>query len=86
MNRDFEKYFIIITFITSFFGVFITNGVIIATPQIASEFGMNNVLQNWIPTILLLVMTIFTLPLGQICSKFGFKRSLLIGISVTLMD
>ena len=85
MNEDFEKYFIIITFITSFFGVFITNGVIIGTPEIAADFGMNNVLQNWIPTLLLLVTTICTLPSGQLCGKFGFKKCLLIGQSIILI-
>ncbi len=85
MNKDFEKYFIIITFITSFFGVFITNGVIIGTPEIAADFGMNNILQNWIPTLLLLVTTICTLPSGQLCGKFGFKKCLLIGQSIILI-
>lgn len=74
MENSFEKYFIVTTFITSFFGVFITNGVIIGTPDIAADFGMNNVLQNWIPTILVLVATMLTLPFGQICGKYGFKK------------
>lgn len=84
-NRNNEKYFIIITFITSFFGVFITNGVIIGSPAIAAEFGMNNISQNWIPTILVFVVTMFTLPAGQITGKFGFKKSLVIGQAVILI-
>ena len=84
-DNNLENFFIIITFITSFFGVFITNGVILGVPSIGAEFGMNNVLQNWIPTILVLVVTIFTLPCGQLCGKFGFKRSLLIGQTVILI-
>ncbi|WP_407431742.1 MFS transporter [Methanobrevibacter sp.] len=75
MSENFEKYFILSAFITSFFGVFITNGVIIGTPEIAADFGMNNVLQNWIPTILVLVVTMFTVPFGQICGKYGFKKA-----------
>ena len=85
MSKNFEKYFIVITFITSFFSVFITNGVIIGTPEIAAELGLNNVWQNWIPTILVLVVTMFTLPSGQICGKFGFKRSLIIGETIILI-
>ena len=85
MEDDFEKYFIAITFITSFFAVFITNGVIIGTPSIAEDFGMNNVLQNWIPTILVLVTTIFTLPSGQLCGKFGFRKCLLIAESIIVI-
>lgn len=84
-NNSNEKYFILITFITSFFGVFITNGVIIGSPAIAAEFGMNNVLQNWIPTILVFVVTMFTLPAGQLTGKFGFKKSLLIGQAIILI-
>ena len=83
-ESDLENYFVIITFITSFFSVFITNGVIIGAPSIGLEYGMNNVVQNWIPTILVLVVTIFTLPSGQICGKFGFKKSLIIGEAIIL--
>ena len=85
MEESFEKYFIAINFIISFFGVFITNGVIIGTPDIASYFGMNNVLQNWIPTILVLVATMFTLPFGQICGKYGFKKSWLIAEAINII-
>ncbi|WP_292815683.1 hypothetical protein [Methanobrevibacter sp.] len=73
MSDNFEKNFVIITFITSFFTVFLTTGINIGSPAIASEFGMNNVLQNWIPTVLVFVTTIFTLPAGQITGKYGFK-------------
>ncbi len=84
MSDNFEKHFVVITFITSFFTVFLTTGINIGSPAIASEFAMNNVLQNWIPTILVFVTTIFTLPAGQITGKYGFKKSLLIGQAVIL--
>lgn len=51
MKTEVEKYMVLITFISSFFTVFVLNGVIIGVPEIASEFGMNNVTQNWILTI-----------------------------------
>lgn len=85
MKRDTEYYFVLITFITSFFSVFIVNGVILGVPTIGAEFGMNNVVQNWIPTILVFVVTIFTLPAGQICGKFGFRRSLIYGQAIILL-
>ena len=84
MSDNFEKHFIIITFITSFFTVFLTTGVNIGSPAIASEFGMNNVLQNWIPTVLVFVTTIFTLPASQITGKYGFKKSLIVGQTIVL--
>ena len=82
---EFETYVILVSFITSFFGVFLSNGIIIGVPAIASEFGMNNVIQNWIPTIFFLVMAVFTVPAGQISGKFGVKKSLLIGIVIFLI-
>ena len=85
MKLEFETYIIFISFLASFFGVFLSNGIIIGVPAIASDFAMNNVIQNWIPTIFFLVMAVFTVPAGQISGKFGVKKSLLIGIVVFLI-
>ena len=46
---------------------------------------MNNFVQNWIPTLFLLVVAAFTLPAGQISGKFGVKKSLVMGIIVFLL-
>lgn len=85
MKLDTEKIVIFVSFITSFFGVFLSNGIIIGVPAIAQEFAMNNVIQNWIPTIFFLVMAVFTVPAGQISGKYGVKKSLLIGIVIFLI-
>ena len=85
MKFELETYVVFIAFITSFFGVFLSNGIIIGVPAIASEFAMNNVIQNWIPTIFFLIMAVFTVPAGQISGKFGVKKSLLIGVAVFLI-
>ena len=85
MKIEFETYVIFISFITSFFAVFLSNGIIIGVPAIAQDFTMNNVIQNWIPTIFFLVVAVFTVPAGQISGKFGVKKSLLSGISVFLI-
>ena len=85
MKIEYETYVVFISFITSFFSVFLSNGVIIGVPAIASEFGMNNVVQNWVPTILFLVVAVFTVPAGQISGKFGVKKSLLAGVIVFLI-
>ena len=85
MKIEFETYVVFVSFITSFFAVFLSNGVIIGVPAIAQDFAMNNVIQNWIPTILFLVVAVFTVPAGQISGKFGVKKSLLAGIIVFLI-
>ncbi|WP_296887903.1 MFS transporter [uncultured Methanobrevibacter sp.] len=85
MKIEYETYVVLISFLTSFFGVFLSNGIIIGVPAIANDFTMNNVIQNWIPTIFFLVMAVFTVPAGQISGKFGVKKSLLIGVCVFLL-
>ena len=84
MKIEFETYVVLISFITSFFAVFLSNGIIIGVPAIAQDFAMNNVIQNWVPTIFFLVVAVFTVPAGQISGKFGVKKSLLAGILVFL--
>ena len=85
MKIEFETYIVLISFITSFFAVFLSNGIIIGVPAIAQDFAMNNVIQNWVPTIFFLVVAVFTVPAGQISGKFGVKKSLLAGILVFLV-
>ena len=85
MKIELETYVVLVSFITSFFAVFLSNGIIIGVPAIAQEFAMNNVIQNWVPTIFFLVVAVFTVPAGQISGKFGVKKSLLAGISVFLI-
>lgn len=84
MKLDFEAIVVFVAFITSFFAVFLSNGIIIGVPAIAQDFAMNNVIQNWIPTLFFLVVAVFTVPAGQISGKFGVKKSLLAGILVFL--
>lgn len=60
MEIKFETIVMFISFITSFFAIFLSNGIIIGVPAIAQDFVMNNVVQNWIPTIFFLVVAVFT--------------------------
>ena len=53
MKFDAEKSVVLVSFLTSFFAVFLAAGIVIGVPSIANEFGMNNVVQNWIITIAL---------------------------------
>ncbi|WP_405304417.1 MFS transporter [Methanobrevibacter sp.] len=85
MKLELETYVVIVSFITSFFAVFLSNGIIIGVPAIAQDFAMNNVIQNWVPTILFLTVAVFTVPAGQISGKFGVKKSLLAGVLVFLI-
>lgn len=85
MKINFETIVVFIAALTSFFGVFLSNGIIIGVPAIAQDFAMNNVIQNWIPTIFFLVMAVFTVPAGQISGKFGVKKSLLVGVVIFLI-
>ena len=85
MKIEFETYVIFVAFITSFFAVFLSAGIVLGVPAIAAEFGMNNVFQNWIITLNALVIAIFTLPAGQISGKYGVKKSLIAGVSIYLL-
>ena len=85
MKFDTETIVILVSFITSFFAVFLSNGIIIGVPAIAQDFAMNNIIQNWVPTILFLVVAVCTVPAGQISGKFGVKNSLLAGVLVFLI-
>ena len=85
MQNEIEKYMVIITFISSFFTVFVLNGVILGVPEIAREFAMNNLTQNWTLTIFTLIVTMLTVPAGQIAGKYGFKRTLSIANSLFLI-
>ena len=86
MNIDSESYVVFVAFITSFFAVFLSAGIVLGVPAIASEFGMNNIFQNWLITLNALVIAIFTLPAGQISGKYGVKKSLIIGVTIYLLS
>lgn len=85
MNLNSESYVVFVAFITSFFAVFLSVGIVLGVPAIASEFGMNNIFQNWITTLTALVIAVFTLPAGQISGKYGVKKSLILGVSIFLI-
>lgn len=85
MKLDSQSYVVFVAFITSFFAVFLSAGIVLGVPAIAAEFGMNNVIQNWITTISALVIAVFTLPAGQISGKYGVKKSLILGVSIFLL-
>ncbi|OED29822.1 MFS transporter [Methanosphaera sp. WGK6] len=71
---------ILIGVIASFIVSFITNGISVALPTIATNFHISNITQNWIITIYLLTISMASIPLGKICGKIGLKKSMTYGI------
>lgn len=77
-----EKYVLLISFITTFSAIFVLRTIALGAPSIGKTFLMNNVTQNWILTIGSIFISAFTIPAGQICSKFGCKKIFIIGCSI----
>ena len=71
---------LIICAILSFFTVFAFNAVMIAVPSIAAEYGMNNIVQNWVTIIFLLIVAAISVPAGQVSGKYGLKKVSIISI------
>ena len=77
-----EKYIIAAGSLATVIVAFLLNAAPVALPSIAKAFGMNNVLQNWVDTIFLLSIAVFSIPCGKICQKYGIKKILKIGIII----
>lgn len=71
---------LLICTVLSFFTVFAVNAVNIVIPSIATEFGMSNIIQNWVTIIFLLVVAVLSVPAGQISGKYGLKKVTIISI------
>lgn len=81
-----EKIVLIVATLTSFFTVFLSSAVMVAVPTLASEFGMSNIIQNWVTMLFFLAVAIFTIPSGQLSGKFGLKKSMMFGSSVYVLS
>ncbi len=71
---------LLICTVLSFFTVFAVNAVTIVIPSIATEFGMSNIIQNWVTIIFLLVVAVLSIPAGQISGKYGLKKVTIVSI------
>lgn len=76
---------IILTSIISFIVAFISTAPTVALPQIAIEFNLTNVDQNWFMNIFLFIVAIFSVPFGKISGKIGIKKSFIIGTLIFLI-
>lgn len=77
-----EKYILATGTLATVIVAFILNAAPVALPSIAKSFAMNNILQNWVDTIYLLSIAVFSIPCGKICQKYGLNRILKIGIII----
>ena len=80
-----EKYVLLTSFITTFSAIFLLRTIALGAPSIGKTFLMNNVTQNWILTIGSIFISAFTIPAGQICSKFGCKKMFITGCLIFLI-
>ncbi len=80
-----EKYIITAGSLATIIVAFLLTAAPVALPSIAKAFAMNNVLQNWVDTIYLLSIAVFSIPCGKICQKYGLKKVLKLGIILFFM-
>ena len=71
---------LLICAVLSFFAVFAVNAVMVVIPSIAAEFHMSNIVQNWAIIIFLLVVSVLSVPAGQISGKYGLKKVTIISV------
>lgn len=77
-----EKYIITAGSLATVIVAFLLNAAPVTLPSIAKAFAMNNILQNWVDTIYLLSIAVFSVPCGKLCQKYGLKNVLKIGIII----
>lgn len=85
MNK-LEKYVLVIAAVTSFFTVFLSSAVMISVPSLALEFGMSNIVQNWVTMLFFLSVAAVTVPAGQISGKFGLKNTMIFGMILYILS
>lgn len=75
-----------IVLIITTFGNFITplmlSSVNIALPTIGSEFNVDGVSLNWVPTAYVLATSVFMVPFGRLSDMYGKARVYLTGMSI----
>lgn len=80
-----EKIIIATGTLSTIIVAFLLNAAPVALPSIAKAFAMNNILQNWVDTIYLLAIAVFSIPCGKICQKYGLNKILKIGLIIFLI-
>jgi MFS family permease len=65
---------LLICTVLSFFTVFAVNAVTIVIPSIAAEYGMSNIMQNWVTIIFLLVVAVLSVPEARFQLNTDLKK------------
>ncbi|ADL58241.1 MFS transporter [Methanothermobacter marburgensis] len=78
-NRSLRVYVLIAATLSSFLTPFMGSSINVALPVIALHFGIDAILQTWIPTAFLLAAAIFAVPFGRISEIYGMKRIFIYG-------
>ena len=86
MNLKPENIVLVVATLTSFFTVFLSSAVMVAVPSLAQEFGMSNIVQNWVTMLFFLAVAIFTIPAGQLSAKYGLKKAMVLGSIVYILS
>ena len=73
MNLKLENVVLIIATLSSFFTVFLSSALTIAVPSIASEFSMNNILQNWVTMVFFLLLQFLQFQLDKFQENMVLK-------------
>ncbi|WP_407381960.1 MFS transporter [Methanobrevibacter sp.] len=86
MSLKSENIVLVVATLTSFFTVFLSSAVMVAVPSLAQEFGMSNIVQNWVTMLFFLAVAIFTIPAGQLSAKYGLKKAMVLGSIVYILS
>ncbi len=82
---DRSDYVIMLASIAAFIVAFISTAPTVALPEIAKEFGLTNVEQNWVMNLFLFTVAVLTVPFGKISGKIGIKNSFILGMGLFLI-
>lgn len=83
-NKNLTIYIIIVASILNFIVAFSNSAIAITIPSIANSLNLNNIIQNWVATVFLLTIAIFSLPAGRLVQKHGIKFFMIFGIIITI--
>lgn len=75
-----KKYVLIIAALSYFLSGFSVSVISVALPNMARDFAISAVAQNWIAMVFFLAIAIFSLPFGKIAAKFGLKKTFYLGL------
>ncbi|MDO5848563.1 MAG: MFS transporter [Methanobrevibacter sp.] len=82
---DRSDYVILLASIAAFIVAFISTAPTVALPEIAKEFGLTNLEQNWVMNLFLFTVAVLTVPFGKISGKIGIRNSFIIGMVLFLI-